>query len=222
MRYWLAALLGLGLAAVSIAAATWGLYGLIRTGTCADGGAYQVVQPCPEGTGLRVGGLVGGIFGTLIAIAIYAARGGSGNARRGNAGVLAFGMLMLALSAAALVAAFGPASTDRADSKIGAAIAAFVMLPLGIGPVIYGLRGRRATPSIMGMTGMDSGITIPSMASSVMSGGSSVTPAPAPVPAADQEGEAIDRLERLQALKVSGAITESEFQAKKAEILRDM
>lgn len=222
MRYWLATLLGLGIAAASIALATWGLYGLVRTGTCASGGAYQVVAPCPEGTGLRVGGLVGGIVATLVGAGIYAMRGQGRGGRRGAAGALAMGLLMISLSVASLVAAFGPASTDRADSKLGAAIASFVLLPMGIGPLIYGLR-TRAPGSVFGLP---AGVSIPSAGMDGFSvGASTVPPAPSPPPApAPPTGgaDAISRLEHLQALRAAKAITDAEFEAKKAEILREM
>ena len=219
MRYWLATLVGLALAAVAIAAAAWGLYGLVRTGTCASGGAYQVVQPCPEGTGLRAGALVGGIFGTLLAIFIYALRGRSGNPNRGAAGLMAYGLMMFALSAASLVAAFGPASSDRADSKTGAAIVAFVLLPLGLPGLIGGLRKRG--PSMMSRISSFPGASMSTVAQtpSVMR---TPSPPPAPTPSGNRTTDSLARLEQLQALRASGAITEAEFAAKKAEILREM
>jgi hypothetical protein len=52
-----------------------GLYHLVKTGTCASGGPYETVRPCPSGTGAWIGALIGGIFVFLVGGAVFATRG---------------------------------------------------------------------------------------------------------------------------------------------------
>jgi len=66
---------GLGLMVAGVAAFGFGLYHLVKTGTCASGGPYETVRPCPSGTGSYVAALVGGIFVFLAGGAVFATRG---------------------------------------------------------------------------------------------------------------------------------------------------
>jgi hypothetical protein len=63
------------LIAVGIAGFAFGLWQLVKTGTCASGGPYVSARPCPAGTGLYVGALIAGVFVFLAGGALFASRG---------------------------------------------------------------------------------------------------------------------------------------------------
>jgi hypothetical protein len=67
--------LGLGLMALGIAALVFGLYHVVKTGTCASGGPYVSARPCPSDTGLHIAAITGGIFVFLAGGALFATRG---------------------------------------------------------------------------------------------------------------------------------------------------
>lgn len=70
-------LTGFSVMAVGAAACAWGLYRLIQTGSCANGGARAIARPCPEGTGLDIAAVLGGaagvVAGTVLAGLVIAA-----------------------------------------------------------------------------------------------------------------------------------------------------
>jgi hypothetical protein len=66
---------GLVLMLAGIAAFLFGLYHLMKTGTCASGGPYVSARPCPAGTGSWVAVLIGGVFAFLGGGAVFATRG---------------------------------------------------------------------------------------------------------------------------------------------------
>src|SRR4051812_15279257 len=103
-------LVGLLIAGASIVAVDWGIYHLVRTGSCASGGPYVSARPCPPGTGGHILALIGGIFGGLIGIGLYAARGGSGHRSTAGLGVIMWSLLFITIAGAVALAAFGPAS----------------------------------------------------------------------------------------------------------------
>jgi hypothetical protein len=67
--------IGLVLMLVGVAAFLFGLYHLMKTGTCASGGPYVSARPCPAGTGGWVALLIGGVFAFLAGGAVFATRG---------------------------------------------------------------------------------------------------------------------------------------------------
>ncbi|MEA2493591.1 MAG: hypothetical protein QOJ29_1502 [Thermoleophilaceae bacterium] len=143
MRYWFVAFLGLALCGASIVGIDWGMYHLMRTGSCASGGPYVSARPCPPGTALHILSLVGGIFGGLIGTGIYAARGRSGE-RRESPYPLPLAMwtlLFCGLAGAGLYAALGPAAGPDAPKGTAIFLAA-LFIPMGLAPVPFGLRGR--------------------------------------------------------------------------------
>ena len=144
MRYWLFALAGLVLCGASIVAVDWGMYHLMRTGTCASGGPYVSARPCPPGTGLHVISLVGGVFGGLIGMAVFAARGRSGERResRYGLGLAMWSLLFCTLALAGLYAALGPAAADDAPKGTAIFLAA-LFVPMGLAPLPFGLFGKR-------------------------------------------------------------------------------
>jgi hypothetical protein len=52
-----------------------------------------------------------------------------------------------------------------------------------------------------------------------MTGGLTAQPAPAAAPAAPPQGDPIELIDKLHKLHVAGALSEAEFNAKKAELL---
>lgn len=144
MRYWVLAFLGLAVCGASIVAIDWGMYNLMRTGTCASGGPYVSARPCPPGTGLHVASLVGGVFAGLFGIALFAARGRSKERResRYGLGLAMWSLLFCTLALAGLYAALGPAATEDA-SKGTAIFLAALFIPMGLAPLPFGFAGKR-------------------------------------------------------------------------------
>jgi hypothetical protein len=66
---------GLALMAVGLAAFAFGLWQLVKTGSCASGGPYVSARPCPAGTGAYVAALIAGVFVFLAGGGLFAARG---------------------------------------------------------------------------------------------------------------------------------------------------
>ncbi len=138
-------LIGLALIAAAAVLAGWAIYGLIRTGTCGDGGPYISARPCPPGTDLKIIGLIGAVFATIAGAVISPVRG---------SGRLAWGLGFTLMGAGALVAAFGPAKPP--DGGIGLTIVGVALgcvfgamgLPGLIGAVFAGA-GRAAAAELM-------------------------------------------------------------------------
>ena len=143
MRYWTRTLIGLAICGAAIVAIDWALYELVRTGTCASGGPYVSARPCPPGTGLRIVALVGGIFGGLIGMGIYATRGEGLRPSPVGLGAIMWALLFCTLAASAIVAAFGPANNDDAGARTAAIVLGVVFVPMGVAPVLFGVGGRR-------------------------------------------------------------------------------
>jgi hypothetical protein len=144
MRYWLFAFLGLLVCGASIVAVDWGIYHLMRTGSCASGGPYVSARPCPPGTGAHFAALMGGIFGGLIGVGIWAARGRSATRREASypLPLAMWTLLFCTLAGAGLYAAFGPAAGSDAPEGTAIFLAA-LFIPMGLAPLPYGLSRRR-------------------------------------------------------------------------------
>ena len=215
IRYWSLSLLGMLVSLASLLLITWALYHLVRTGTCASGGPYVSARPCPEGTGAKILGLTGAIFALLIGGGLYAARGSRGHGATLGMGIVLWSLLFISLAAATFVAAFGPANNDDPGARTAAIVLAIVFLPMGILPLI-------------GAVGFGFGRA---RLKSKVSVGVSKYPKPAPPqfdfsppPTAPgpEAGDVAARLRKLDELRNSGLLTDDEFQAKKAEILREL
>lgn len=101
--------IGMALIAAGVLLASWGLYEVIRIGTCASGGPYVSARECPPGTALKIVSITGGIVLTLIGAVVV-----PGVAIAGVAWGLGFTMM----GAGFFVAAFGPAAPPEADSSL--------------------------------------------------------------------------------------------------------
>ncbi|MBO9532667.1 MAG: hypothetical protein J7513_06820 [Solirubrobacteraceae bacterium] len=121
------ALIGLAVVGGCVLFACWALFDLVRFGSCASGGPYVSARECAPGTGWKIMGLTGSIFGILLGVAI------TGSAR---AGLAAWGIGFCGLAATFLLASFGPAHGPDNQPALG----------IGMG-VLFGLMG---LPGLLG------------------------------------------------------------------------
>jgi hypothetical protein len=144
VKYWVLALLGLVICGASIVAIDWGIYHLIRTGTCASGGPYVSARPCPPGTGGHILAVIGGVFGGLIGCGFWAARGRSGQRIESPypLPLLMWTLLFCGIALSGLYAVLGPAAADDAPKGTAIFLAA-LFIPMGLAPVPLAWAGRR-------------------------------------------------------------------------------
>jgi hypothetical protein len=221
VRYWLLVLAGLGLAGASVVALDWGIYHLVRTGTCASGGPYVSARPCPPGTGAHILALMGGIFGGLSAIGIWAARGPSGRPSRVGLGPIMWSLLFLTLAASVAYSAYGPGNNHSAGAHTAAIVLAVIFVPMGLSPLPLLFRGRGASRPAAGFA--------PSPGFARSPGFSPVMPpvrAPAPNPAhrvaATGEDDPLDKIAKLGELRDRGIVTPEEFEQQKRRLLGEL
>jgi hypothetical protein len=238
IRYWLTSLLGMLIVLASLVVMSWAIYHLVRTGTCASGGPYVSARACPSDTGTKILGLMGSIFALLIGGAIYAGRGNKGYGATLGMGVVIWSLLFISLAVATFVAAYGPANNDAPGAKTAAIVLMIVFLPMGILPLLgavgFGvgrrrLKGMFSSPTPQYPKPAPPQWNIPTPAASSSSPHPAPAPpqwAPPPAPAASapggQAGDMSARLQKLDQLRDSGLLTDEEFEAKKAEILREL
>jgi hypothetical protein len=134
-RYWTHAVIGLVLCAVALVGVDWGLYHLVRTGSCGSSNTYISTRPCPPGTGGHILALIGGIFGGLIGVAVWETRGKHGRPPRMALGLIMWTLLFVTLAASAALAAFGPANNDNSGARTAAVVLAVIFVPLGLAPL---------------------------------------------------------------------------------------
>jgi hypothetical protein len=219
---------------------------LLETGTCASGGPYLTRRPCPSDTGLWILLLTAAIFIGLIAAMVFAgtARGAAGW------GSIAFGTFF---TVTAVVAAYAALFDDRAASapgaQLGGLIVAAVFLPMGLVPLILGIKALEVSRREGGLlpaasravgrrvAGLGGGYGRPPGAVPDLGGpppaprhtGPAPRPTPPPAtwrPSARSTGAAridpLDELAKLAELRKSGVLTEAEFQAQKAKLLGEV
>ena len=208
MRYWLRTFIGLGLCGGAVVAFDNGLYELIHTGTCASGGPYVSARECPPGTGWHVLSLMGGIFGGLIGIAVYTARGEGGRPARVPLGAIMWALLFCSIAAVALLGAFGPANTGEDGVRIMAIVFGFVFIPMGLAPVAMAWGAKAAGEHLK-----------VKLAQAKLSPAARPSQDPPARPAARPEESVIDQLMKLSQLRDSGALTDEEFERQKKKLL---
>jgi hypothetical protein len=250
MGYLIKAPVGLAMFLGGIALFNVKLVSLLQTGTCASGNTpYQISQPCPSGTGTDILLLMVGIFGGLIGAGIFAFRGDPpwnkdrpiNSASGFSFGVFAWGLFFTATGATSLIASLtDQAVQDSSGGKLGGLIVGGTFLLMGVPALAislwnlisgFGKRDERpatagATPGFGGMGGggvmsrMSAGLN---QARAAQQFGSRL-PWGSTGPAASSGGGTggqIAKLERLQKLRESGALTDSEFEREKAKVLSE-
>ena len=207
---------------------------LLEVGTCASGNQpFEVARECPEGTGEAIGLMMGSVFAGLIGAALFAFRGDPpwGGGRRSpllsafSWGTFAWGIFFAASGAAILIAS--RTSEDMpADGKLGGTIVGITFLVMGIPAVLFAVWSlvtslgdrdeRPAGSSTLGGLGATSGSMSEMMrgAQSALGGFASTSPTPT-----SSSDDSVAKLERLQRLRESGALTEAEFEREKAKVL---
>jgi hypothetical protein len=250
MGYLIKAPLGLGMFVGGILLFNVKLVSLLETGTCASGNTpYQIAQPCPAGTGTDILLLMAGIFGGLIGAGIFAFRGDPpwdrdrplNSASDFSFGLFAWGFFFTATGATSLIASLtDEAVKSSSGGQLGGLIVGGTFLVMGVPALLLSLwrlvsgLGKRderpATASAAaGMGGVGSGGVMSRMTTGLsqaraaqqlgnrMPWGSSGTASAG----GGGTGGQIAKLERLQKLRESGALTDSEFQREKAKILSE-
>jgi hypothetical protein len=218
MGYLLKAGVGLALFLGAIVLFNVKLLALLDTGTCASGNVPYEIAPgyeCPEGTGTDILLLTASIFGGLIGAAIFAFRGeppwGSGKRRMGGLfsfGTFAWGVFFTATGATMLIAALTDDSLG-ADSDLGGKIVGITFLVMGLPALLIALWG-----FVKSFGRVEQAQAAQSLGSRLPWGsGDGGT--------RGSGGDAIGKLERLQKLRESGAINDSEFEREKAKILAE-
>jgi hypothetical protein len=246
MGYLIKAPLGLGLFVGGIVLFNVKLVALLETGTCASGDTpYEISQPCPAGTGTDILLLTASIFAGLIGAAIFAFRGDPPWNRDGRGGrfggfsfgIFAWGAFFTATGATALIASLSnQAIEDSSGGQLGGIIVGATFLVMGVPALlitlwrlISGLDRRDERPPSMTATdgGMSGGGVMARMSAGIdqaraaqqLSGrlpwGST------PPAGGSGTSSQIAKLERLQRLRESGALTDSEFEREKAKILAE-
>lgn len=206
---------------------------------------------CPEGTGTTIVLLVGSIFAGLIGAGLFAFRGDPPWGERKRAvgmfgfGTLAWGLFFAGTGVALLIGLPYGEITDpqtgevvgRPDSELGAKITAGTFLVMGVPALLLGLwnvvRGltgdrdeRPAGPSGGAMGGafgrMRSGLEQSQAAQQLGArlpwGSGGAGPARS---GRSGGGDTLAKIERLQKLRESGALTDAEFQKEKAQVLAE-
>lgn len=247
MGYLIKAPLGLAMFLGGIVLFNVKLVSLLETGTCASGNTpYEISQPCPAGTGTDILLLIAGIFAGLIGAAIFAFRGDPPWNRDGRGGrfggfsfgIFAWGLFFTATGATSLIASLtNQAIQDSSGGKLGGIIVGVTFLVMGVpallialGGLLKGLSGRDERPPAMTATagGMATGGVMSRMSagldqaraaqslSSRLPWGST----PSSAGAGGTSGQ-IAKLERLQKLRESGALSDAEFEREKAKVLSE-
>ena len=135
-------------------------------------------------------------------------------------GVVLWSLLFICLAVSTFVAAYGPANNDAPGAKTAAIVLMVVFLPMGLIPLLgavgFGVGRRR-------FQGADAPRRYPTPAPPQYP---IPTPPVAPpagaAPGGGQAGDVAARLRKLDELRESGLLTEEEFAAKKAELLREL
>jgi len=214
------------------------LVSLLETGTCASGNVPYDIAPgyqCPEHTGRDILLLTGSIFGMLIGAGIFAFRGDSpwgGRNRFGGmfgAGTLAWGLFFTATGATALISSLTDEAVKNSNGgQAGGIIVGATFIVMGLPALLFSLWGlltsigrrdeRPAMPAGAGSSGF--GGTL-SQVSGLGAARQMWSRVPATSAGGGSTSSQISKLERLQKLRESGALTDAEFEREKAKILSE-
>ncbi len=244
MRYWIRTLLGIVLIAGSVALAAVTIYHLVRIGSCGSDGTYVAVRPCPDGTGLKILGLIASIFVVPFAgMGLLATRGSGGAQRDGAAmgiGVMWFLLLFTCMGAAAFVAGRGPAAPSTPGLRSAGTWIGVSFMLVG-GPALLflvwrtltapaprppaALPGRplSTTPAPRSGPTPPAGPATPGMATLAAQLQTVARMRGVEADAAASDGHDVAaRLRELDALRAAGLVTDEEHAAKRRQILADI
>jgi hypothetical protein len=243
MGYLIKAVLGAGLFLGGLVLFNVKLVELLETGTCASGNVPYEIAPgyeCPDDTGTNILLMTTSIFGMLIGAGIYAFRGRPPWGSRGSegmlgAGILAWGLYFSATGATSLYASLTNEGIQESNGgELGGIIVGATFLVMGLPALLFALwrlikgLGRRDERPALATAGSGGGGMISRMGAGFEqakaaeslgsrlpwgSGGSRST--------GGGSGAQISKLERLQRLRESGALTDSEFEREKAKVLAE-
>jgi hypothetical protein len=234
---------GLALCSASLVVLCVSIYELGHVGSCASGGVYVSVRPCPRGSEIYGLLIPACIFGGLLGVALYHAGGMRRREPRSRVPlpVWMWSLLFLGIAGSLALAAFGPTAIDGSGVTTAAIVLLVVFVPMGLVPLVVALAGAGrpsrgpAPPKIRieadGVTvvrvadedrpapsGSTGAKPIPGTGSGARAAG---TPPPRPSTGrAPTAGDIVEHLERLAALRASGAITPEEFDRLKAALVR--
>jgi hypothetical protein len=214
MRYWTRAVIGLAICAIAIVGLDWGIYHLVRTGSCGSNGTYIATRPCPPGTGGHILALIGGIFGGLIGIGIWATRGDRGRPSAMGLGLIMWSLLFLTLAGSVAVAAYGPANNHNSGARTAAIILGVIFVPMGLAPLALA-RGGGGSRSRVGQLAANPVTFAPVHGMPVPAPAAAATPAP------DDE-DPLEKIAKLGELRDKGLVSPEEFEAQKKRLLAEL
>ena len=192
-------------------------------GSCAEGGPFVPIQPCPDGAPLALTGGIFGLFGAAGLMIWFGSRLG-----RGYVGLVFLGWPALFISLGFNFLQFGLSPPDGGPVEWGFVVPGVLFWIMGIGPLLFGLWGwreaRRGSTSTASATvnRLQQSVTLQDRVEFAPNSFGVARPAPsAPSKSpADEIDEAlVDRLERLSALHADGSLSDEEFASAKARIL---
>ena len=222
------------------------LVSLLETGTCASGNTpYQISQPCPSGTGSDILLLMGSIFAGLIGLGLFQYRGNppwDPNRQPDLDSDFSFpafvwGLGFTSTGAVSLIAGLTNEQVKHASgAQLGALIVGGTFLLMGLPVFVMSLwwalkafRNRRNRGAGSSGTAALAGATAGTKAAVPATPG--WKPATPWVSAgggtggfrssSSGSGDQIAKLERLQRLHQSGALTDAEFEREKAKVLSE-
>jgi hypothetical protein len=210
MRYVLRTFVGMFLFAFCWVLVGYGIYQMLQIGTCASGGPYVSARQCPDGTEGIFLALAGGIVGLFIAAGIYLTRGTPPGASSppGNGGIVVWFWtgLFWSLAAGSFLAVWGPDSEPGPGADVGGLIVGFMGLIMGAGGLIslrVGRRRRRTpwvfSPAVIG----------------------AATAAAKAMNVTGDQAPGAGRIDVLDQLRQTGALTDAEFETLKNKIARE-
>jgi Short C-terminal domain len=240
VRYFVRTVIGFALFVAGLVAISYAVYQLLQVGTCASGGPYQVARECPDGIERLMLGIPGGLFAILIGGGIYSTRGRAPGSDRdpdvGRIAAIGWAGLFLGIAFACFWGVWGPDANPGPGAKTGGLIVGFTFVPMGLLGAIPMLSAGKAMGAAKQATGIGIGDAL-KMARQMGGGDMSelvrrlqeqaAQGGTVAVGAGGKPGESVvtgggdvvTKLERLQALRSSGAIDAAEFERLKAQVM---
>jgi hypothetical protein len=225
MRYLLRTIVGLGLIVAGFTAVSYAVFELLQIGTCASGGPYVSARQCPPGTERIMLAIFPAVLLMLLGVWLYNGRGrapGSDRDSRGGGLLILWSGLFLGIAFACFWGVWGPDANPGPGGKTGGLIVGFIFVPMGLGgliPLIASMFDRsppQGTIPLGRPVGSDGSTVVRSAPRPI--GATSIPSATAPRPPA-ASADKVASLERLDKLRRDGAISETEFERLKAEVL---